>query len=194
MYLYNVLVLDADVRNQSVAKALGMSADGIGMLELMGDAKLSLDSAIRTDKSGKLDFISGCSTEKRHYTLEKERITGLLNRLKERYDYVVIDTPPCEVVSDASVLCRYADSVLYVVKQDYAKRGQVINAVTSLHQKDVRIDGCIFNGVPQFHRQYGYGYRSSYGYGYDYGYRKYSYGKKYGYGYSKYSQPDTEEI
>lgn len=191
---HKVLVLDADVRNQSVAKALGMSADGIGMLELMGDAKLSLDSAIRTDKSGKLDFISGCSTEKRHYTLEKERITGLLNRLKERYDYVVIDTPPCEVVSDASVLCRYADSVLYVVKQDYAKRGQVINAVTSLHQKDVRIDGCIFNGVPQFHRQYDYGYRSSYGYGYDYGYRKYSYGKKYGYGYSKYSQPDTEEI
>ena len=52
----------------------------------------------------------------------------------------------------------------------------------------------VFNGVPQFHRQYGYGYRSSYGYGYDYGYRKYSYGKKYGYGYSKYSQPDTEEI
>ena len=190
---HKVLLLDADVRNQSIAKCLGLTATGPGLLELLGDKELSLDSCIRTDKSGALDFISGRSTDKRHYSLDKERMTALLNRLKERYDYVVIDTPPCDVVSDAGQLCRYADSVLYVVKQDFAKRGQVINAVTSLHQKDVRIDGCIFNGVPQFHRQYGYGYRSTYGYGYDYGYRKYSYGSKYGYGYSKYAEQETEE-
>ena len=78
--------------------------------------------------------------------------------------------------------------MLYVIKQDYAQKSQVLNSVTSLHNKDVKIAGCIFNGVHQFHRQYGYGYRSSYGYGYDYGYRKYSYGGEYGYGYGKYGK------
>ena len=80
-----------------------------------------------------------------------------------------------------------------MIKQAYAQTGQVRHAVTSLHHKDVKIAGCIFNGVPQFHRQYGYGYRSTYGYGYDYGYRKYSYGSKYGYGYGKYSQKKKEQ-
>lgn len=188
---YKVLVLDADIRNQSVARALGEMAAGSGMLELLKDKDLAVDSCIRTDKSGKLDFISGRSTDKRHYSIERESMNRLLSQLKKSYDYVVIDTPPCDVVSDAASLCRYADCVLYVVKQDYAKRGQVINAVTSLHQKDVKIDGCVFNGVPQFHRQYGYGYRSTYGYGYDYGYRKYSYGSKYGY--SKYAGQEKEE-
>lgn len=190
---HKVLVLDADIRNQSVAKALGCMAAGAGLLELLGDKDLPLDSCIRTDKSGKLDFISGRSTEKRHYSIDRDSMNSLLSELKQRYDYIIIDTPPCDVVSDAATLCRYADCVLYVVKQDFAKRGQVLNAVTSLHQKDVKIDGCIFNGVPQFHRQYGYGYRSTYGYGYDYGYRKYSYGSKYGYGYSKYAEKETEE-
>lgn len=190
---HKVLVLDADIRHQSVAKSLGLTATGANMLDWLNNKQLPLDSCIRTDKSGKLDIFSGRSTDKRHYSLDKERMSALLSQLGERYDYIIMDTPPCDVVSDAATLCRYADSVLYVVKQDFAKRGQVINAVTSLHQKDVRIDGCIFNSVPQFHRQYGYGYRSTYGYGYDYGYRKYSYGSKYGYGYSKYAQEETEE-
>ena len=66
-------------------------------------------------------------------------------------------------MSDTSTLCRCADVVMYVVKQNYTQKGQVINAVTALTYKDVKITGCIFNGVPQFHRHYGYGYRSAYG-------------------------------
>ena len=111
-----------------------------------------------------------------------------LELLTMQYDYVIIDTAPCEVVSDTAALCRCADCVLYVVRQDHAQSSQVLNAVTSLHQKDVQIRGCIFNGVPQYHRRHGYGYGYSYGYqkyGYGYGYRKY--------GYSKYSKQSSDE-
>jgi Mrp family chromosome partitioning ATPase len=82
-------------------------------------------------------------------------------------------------------LCRCADCVLYVVRQDHVQRNQVINSIATMHSKGINISGCIFNGVPKFHRQYGYGYRYGYGYGYDYGNTKYHYGDKYSYG-SKY--------
>lgn len=191
---HKVVILDADLRSQSIARMLGDMAVGNSLLDCLKDPNLPITDCIRTDKSGTLQYISGRSTNKRHYTLEHRAIRRIIDELAEAYDYVVIDTPPSEVVSDATALCRYAECVLYVVKQDYAKRSQVINAITALHQKDVKIAGCVFNGVPRFHRQYGYGYRSSYGYGYDYGYRKYSgYGSKYGYGYSKYAKKDDEK-
>ena len=186
---HKVVLLDADLRSQSVARTLGEKPIGNGMMDCLRDSKLSILDCIRTTEKG-LDFISGRSTEKRHYTVGLEPTRKLLEVLSQKYDYVVIDTPPSEIVSDAAALCRCADSVLYVIRQNYSQKSQILNAITSLHQKDVKITGIVFNGVPQFHRQYGYGYRSTYGYGYNYGY-KYHYGR-YGYGkhskYSKYSK------
>ena len=114
------------------------------------------------------------------------RFRMLLDELCQYYDYVVVDTAPSEIVSETTAMCRCAQCVLYVVRQDHVQRAQVINTISTMHQKDVKISGIVFNGVPQFHRQYGYGYRSTYGYGYDYGYHKYNY-SRYGftYGYNK---------
>lgn len=182
---HKVVLLDADLRSQSVARTLGEKAAGNGMMDCLWDSNLSILDCIRTTNKG-LHFISGRSTDKRHYTIGMEATRNLLKTLSEQYDYVVIDTPPSEIVSDAAALCRCADCVLYVIRQNYTQKGQIINAVTSLYHKDVQITGVVFNGVPQFHRQYGYGYRSTYGYGYDYGYHKYNY-SRYGftYGYNK---------
>ena len=174
---HKVIVLDADLRSQSVARTLGEKVLGNGMLECLKEPELSVLDCVRTAQNG-MHFISGRSTEKRHYTVGMESTRKLLDVLKQHYDYVVIDTPPSEVVSDATALCRFADCVLYVVRQNYTQKSQIINAITALHHKDVKISGIVFNGVPQSHRQYGYGYRSTYGYGY----RKYSY-SRYGYGY-----------
>lgn len=181
---YKVLLLDADFRSQSVCWSLNEKATGNNLMDCMRDEKLSIFDCIRTSKTFKVNFVSGRSTDKRHYALDPQRLNKILAQLSEKYDYIVIDTPPQDVVSDSAALCRCADSVLYVVKQDYVQKSQVINAITALHQKDIKISGCIFNGVPRFHRQYGYGYRYGYGYGYDYGSRKYSYSHRYGYGYS----------
>ena len=182
---HKVVLLDADLRSQSVARTLGEKIMGNGMMDCLKDSKLSILDCVRTTDKG-LDFISGRSTDKRHYTVGLEPTRKLLEVLKQHYDYVVIDTPPSEIVSDAAALCRCADCVLYVIRQNYTQKPQILNAITSLHQKDVKITGIVFNGVPQFHRQYGYGYRSTYGYGYDYGYHKYNY-SRYGftYGYNK---------
>ena len=182
---HRVVILDADMRSQSVARTLGEKATGSSLMDCLKDQNQSILTCIRSSKDG-LDFISGRSVDKRHYAIDTNQMKQLLAELGRHYDYIIVDTPPSEIVSDSAALCRCADCVLYVVRQNYTQKGQIINSITSLHQKDIKIDGIVFNGVPQFHRQYGYGYRSTYGYGYDYGYHKYNY-SRYGfaYGYDK---------
>lgn len=180
---HRVLLLDADFHSQSVARALGEVADQDGLFDCLDKDLASVLKCIRNNESQKIDFISGRSTERRHYALNINRVNKLLEELQKQYDYIVIDTPPNDVVSDAMTLCRCASYILYVVRQDYVQRNQVINSIASMHAKGININGCIFNGVPKFQRQYGYGYRYGYGYGYDYGNKKYHYGDKYSYSY-----------
>lgn len=177
---HKVLLLDADLHSQSVARSLEEDTEHDGLMEcLESDDPTMILNCVRKNKAQNLYFISGRSTDKRHYTLDLNKVNRMLNELKKKYDYIVIDTPPNDVVSDAMALCRCANCVLYVIRQDHVQRNQVINSIASMHAKGVVIDGCIFNGVPKFHRQYGYGYRYGYGYGYDYGNKKYHYGDKY---------------
>lgn len=185
---HKVLLLDADLRSQSVGAALGEKNVGTSVMECLRQTDKSVFDRIQQCKSYKLDFISGESVDRRHYSLNIPRFQELLKQLSQRYDYIVIDTPPQDIVSDSAALCRCADCVLYVVKQDYVQRSQVMNTITALHQRGINLTGCIFNGVPKFQRQYGYGYRPGYGYGYDYGYQKYGHR----YGYNKYGKYGTK--
>ena len=183
---HRVVLLDADMHHQSVARALGEAPESNGLMECMNDQELEILACIRTNEKYRLDFISGRDTDKRHYSMDQNVVNRMLQQLCKEYDYIIVDTPPNDVVSDAMALCRCANCVLYVVRQDRVQKSQVINSIHEMYSKGIKIDGCIFNGVPKFQRQYGYGYRYGYGYGYDYKKyaNKYSYGGKYGYGYS----------
>lgn len=185
---HKVVLLDADLRSQSVAPTLGEKVTGNGLMNCLKDKDLDILTCVRTAENG-LNFISGPSTDKRHYAINPKTMQQIVQRLAAEYDYVVIDTAPCEIVSDTATLCRCADSVLYVVRQDYAQKSQILNAVTSLHNKDVKITGCVLNCVPQSHHSYGYNYGGKY--------NKYSRYTRYGrYSrYSKYSKytPDFDE-
>jgi len=188
-----VLLVDGDFRKQSIGLIFGQSQTPGGLMDCLENSGLDPKTLIRTHEG--LDFISGTSTTKRHYSLTGKNLRRLLDDLAVDYDYVIVDAPPGEAVSDAAALARCADCVLYVVKQNYVRRDQLINAVATMHSKDVKIDGCVFNGVAHSGRRYGYGYGYGYGYnygysyGYGYGYKKYGYSK---YGYSKYAKEEAE--
>ena len=186
---HRVVLLDADMHHQSVARALGEAPESNGLMACMDDSELDILACVRTNEKYRLDFISGRNVEKRHYSMNQSAVRRMLDRLCQEYEYIIIDTPPNDVVSDAMALCRCANCVLYVVRQDRVQKAQVINSIHEMYEKGIKITGCVFNGVPKFQRQYGYGYRYGYGFGYDYKKyaNKYSYGGKYGYGYgSKY--------
>jgi len=91
----------------------------------------------------------------------------LLNDLKNRYDYIILDTPPVGLVSDALELAPFCDVILYVVRQNVTKKG-MLHLVNDKHKRgELSNISIIFNGFESSAR---------YGYGYGYGYGDYSNG------------------
>lgn len=103
--------------------------------------------------------------------LVHEKVGQLFNEVKKQFDYIIIDCSPVGLVTDALLLSRYTDMVLYVVRQRYTYKKQ-INLIQGLEndRKFKKVD-VIFNDVKPI---------PGYGYGYGYGY---SYNNKYSYGY-----------
>ena len=79
---------------------------------------------------------------------------------------IILDTAPVGILTDTAVLAQMADAALFVVKQDYAKRSAIMEAMGQLAESKVYISGCILNGA-----QAGIG---------GYGYKSYRYYNKYG--------------
>jgi polysaccharide biosynthesis transport protein len=92
-----------------------------------------------------------------------ESMKEMLQELKKKYDYIILDTPPVGLVSDALELTEYCDVTLYVVRQNFTKR-DMLGLVNNKHKRgELNNISIIFNG---FENKAKYGYGSGYGYGY----------------------------
>ena len=83
----------------------------------------------------------------------------------------MVEKPKCGLVSDAIFFAQAADAAFYVVLQDTVRISKIQSGLNNLMSTDIKILGCVLNGVETAHSSYGYGYKS-YGYGYGYGYGK----------------------
>jgi polysaccharide biosynthesis transport protein len=100
-----------------------------------------------------------------------DSMSELMTELKSKYDYIILDTPPVGLVTDALELAQYSDVTLYIIRQNYTKK----EMITLLNNREKRGElnniSIILNG---FENKAKYGY--AYGYGFDYGYGNYSNG------------------
>lgn len=122
-------------------------------------------------KKGDLTVIQGGKVHGNISSLmDESRMEELMTFLKSEFDYVIIDTPPAYLFSDAAILAGYADCVLYVVRHDMAEIPQIEKGMESFIQED-KLLGYLINRSQKGFASYG-----KYGYG-KYGYGKYGYGK-----------------
>jgi Mrp family chromosome partitioning ATPase len=106
-----------------------------------------------------------------------------LEKAKEQFDYIIIDTPPAAVVTDALVLAGRADMTLFVVRQRYTEKS-TLHLIDEIYMnKEIKNPGVIVNDI-SLSGYYGYGLRYGYTMGYTYGY---NYGYKY-YGHTPYGK------
>lgn len=178
---YKVLLIDGDLRNPSVAKTLGINNGNGGLCNLLrGEIKAeSLITIYQEDLP--LHIIPGGEPVQRVGRLYTNGILKvLIEKYRSRYDYIIIDTPPSAIMSDASLIASYAEAGLMVIRQDYARRDRILTAAEVIVQTDTLLVGCAINGETSGIGSYGYG---KYGYG-RYGYGRYGYGR-YGYGENK---------
>lgn len=162
---HKTVLVDVDFRHQSALEIFGDTEKKSGFMDCLENSALDIKSCLRKISSSELQYISGESTDVRHYRVDTKSIRRRLAELGEEFEYIILDTPPCGVVSDTPLICRCADDVLFVVKQGYAKKSQIIDIVTSLHDKNIRLAGCIINATSGSSYRYGCGYGYGYGYG-----------------------------
>ena len=100
--------------------------------------------------------------------LNLERMKDLIKILKEKYEYIIIDTPPCGLVTDSVITMKLSDINLYVVRHNYTKKN-MLNIINDLFETNqVSNLKIIINDYVVKPSSYGYGYGYSYGNGYGY--------------------------
>ena len=171
-----VVLVDADLRNQSLGRIYG--GESKGLMACLKSDRIDVLDQLHQIPGTDVFYLSGPSAPDWKYAIDRKQMLRVLDRLKEHFDYVVMDTSPCAMVADTALLCRFGGCVLYVVRSDWARESQVLDHISLLHEREVSLSGIVYNGVPR--RSHGYGY----GYGYGYGSR-YGYGYGYGYGTKK---------
>tara|TARA_R110002020_G_scaffold188328_1_gene387050 strand:+ start:182 stop:2638 length:2457 start_codon:yes stop_codon:yes gene_type:complete len=130
----------------------------------------SLDEIVQSTRIPYMDVIlAGPIPPNPSELLMSDQMDVFMAELKEKYDYIILDTPPVGLVSDALELEDYADATLYVVRQDYTKKGML--AIINDKYKKGEVSNISF--VLNCFRTKG---RFGYGYGYGYGYGSYGNG------------------
>lgn len=172
----SVVLVDADLRKQDIC-GFFESEDSFdsGLAKCIFDPGYPVMECVKESGTPGLSYISGKKTLSGMYNLDRKSVRRVFAQLSEQFDYVIVDTPPCGVVSDSGVLCGASDAVIFVVRQDFARTSQIVDAVFGLSERNAPLTGCVLNGSGGSGSRYGYGY----GYGYKYGY-KYGYGRNYG--------------
>lgn len=158
-----VLLLDADLRKPRLHKVFGIPMDRGGVTTALLRSE-SLDGAIvATDVVGLSLLPAGPLPPNPAELLHSSAFVRLLESLSERFDCVVIDSPPLVPVTDAAILSRLADTTLLVVRSMKTRKDHAKQALRSLRDVNANVAGAVLNGVGL--RPGGYGYYQYYAYG-----------------------------
>jgi capsular exopolysaccharide synthesis family protein len=164
----NILLLEADLRRGKNARRVGISnLNGVSTI-LSGQA--TLDDAVHAvpDHPGLFMLPGGPVPPDPAVILSSRGMIDLVAKCRQRFDYVVIDSPPVLGLSDSLHLVQLVDAVILVVRESRSGKKAVRESVEILARSQKYVAGFVLNDIDTFSHAYGYGY----------GYRKY-YGSYY---------------
>ncbi len=169
------VILEADLRKPQIHKNFEIEKD-VGISTYLIGEHTYEEILIKTDIENLWIVPSGEIPPNPVELLETRKMRDLIERLKQDFDYIIIDSPPVGIVTDALVLAHYSDIMIFVVRQLYSTK-QSIRLINELREKNriervvIVINDIITSFV--YGMRYGYGYNYGYGYGYSYGYGYY---------------------
>lgn len=174
-----VLLVDSDVHHPSVIEALYLDSDEY---ELKNKKNSSFGSVVYKQfhcEEIDLDLLTlEIEKTEKNINIDFSDLKGIIDSFRNSYDYIIIDTPPCGLVSDAMYIAPAADAAIYVIHQDFVRLSKIRSGINNLLSTDTRIFGCILNGSEMAGTHYGYGYGYGYGHKYGSGKHRYGYGEK----------------
>ena len=163
----SVILVECDLRKPVMRKYLKLGKGIQGLTAVLSGSAALEDCVIHDQERGISVLCAGTIPPNPSELLSHNRMQTLIEYLKEKYDYVILDAPPVTLVTDAAVLGRMADGALLVIRSKYAQAKAVRLAKQRLDSVGVKILGAI---LTRFDMKKS-GWRSGYDYeGYDYGY------------------------
>lgn len=158
----SVLLIDCDMRNSTVHKNFNLS-NKVGLSSCISMGIALSDAVQKTSIEGLYALTGGVIPPNPSELLGSEQMKNVLQRAKEQYDYVLIDTPPVMPVTDALIVGRFVDGMILVIASAEIKVEMARDVKNQLVNAGANILGVVLNKVRSEHHGYGYGYYYYYG-------------------------------
>ena len=159
-----VLLLGADIRSPQLQRYTPYNKTDAGLCEYLYEAETTLEQIIRKadNESSNFDVIlSGRIPPNPAELLMSDRLKVLFDKLKDQYDYILVDTAPTMMVSDTLLISQYADITLYVARADYTDKKAIQLPIELVRDKKLNDVAFVVNNVAQTK----FGYQTKYEYG-----------------------------
>lgn len=151
-----VILIDCDLRKPSLHKKFKIS-NLVGLSDVI-IGKTDLVKAVNRYNKNLVILTSGKIPPNPSEMLSSKTMENLLETLKESFDYIILDTPPVQAVTDSQILSTKADGTILVVRAEKTKRESVQNAVNLLKKVNANIIGTVLNGIDSSRNKYYYYY------------------------------------
>ena len=160
-----ILMVDADLRKSVLAAKYHIQGIDKGLSHyLTGQAEIE-DIIYETQPHTSYLSVAGPLSPDPTSLLDSDQFQKFIDKVREDYDYVIIDAPPLGVVIDAVIIGKYCDGAVLVIEQGVIKRKVVQDGIKQLKRGEVRILGAVLNKVDERIGAYGaYDYKYSYSY------------------------------
>lgn len=164
-----VVLLDCDLRKPTIHKYLHINSKAVGGITNILSAKEDIENCTLYFSDLNLYVItSGAIPPNPAELLASAKMEHFIAKLSEKYDYVIIDTPPVSVVTDAAILSKNSDGIIFVLRQNYTKIETAKLAKKNLGIVGANIIGCVFNAFNAGKSSKSYAYYSYKDYNYSY--------------------------
>ena len=169
-----VLFIEGDLRRPTVLnRFVGFEGKKYGLSEIISGTA-EFQDVIHEIPGTKLNIITAGEVKvDLSDVVTKDQLKKFFDTLKIEYDFIIIDSPPVQPVSDTLLLVQAVDYNFFIIRSEQTKTGSLMSSVKKIKNVGAKIDGIILNDVDTTSGGYGYGY--GYGYG---GYGGYGYNKK----------------
>ena len=152
------LYLDCDIRNSSTMARYDIREEVTGLSEFLCGEAVMNEIVYRTDDRYMDMIFTGAVSPNPSELVSSKLFTLLLEEMRKRYDYIIVDTPPVNPVIDGALIAKKCDGAVLVIENGVTERVQAIHAKRQLEYGGIKILGAVLNRVGAEKKGYGYGY------------------------------------
>ena len=158
-----VLLIDADLRNPSIHRYLNVRNVGTGLSSVLSGQSI-LKEVMYTHEALGIDVIlSGPIPPNPSELLMRSKTKEIFDELKEKYDYIIVDTPPAGMITDPKIVAHATDGTLFVIRHRFAKKDVVAKTLRDLNDSETNVLGIVMNNYSASSTDDSYAYAYHYG-------------------------------